>query len=941
MKILFVCLSLFSLLHTIAAESNVVVLTDANFDSVTNGDKSVLVEFYAPWCGHCKMLAPTYEEVADELKGNDDIVIAKVDATAESAVASKHEVQGYPTIILFKKGGGKQEYEGARDKAALVAFAKGEKPPAEEEEDTDVVVLTDENFDEVMQNPEKDVFVEFYAPWCGHCKNLAPTWAELATYVKGKEQYVIAKVDATAETKVATKYDVKGFPTIKMFRKDNKEGENYDGGRSIEDLVFYVTGEEMPDDTPDGPVKVVKDRNFEEIVLDETKHVLVEFYAPWCGHCKKLEPVWETLALAYDNEPDVVIAKLDATKYSTSSGKYNVKGFPTIYWFPKDNKDGIEYQGGRDDAKSFIGFINEKTGLEWDIGGKLKPGAGRCKVLDQVVVGLDDEEGDVSGLIPKIQLVVDALKDHKQGKNAQVYLDLVKGKVKDTAFIRNEDQRLDDVLEAEGSTSDDRRAARFGVQALGAFKGVAGMRAKALRAFARDNGIDTKDIMEASELRRVIKSSIPDAAKRLELADKALEDAKAMLQKEQDAIEERKKRKEEMKKKEEERRAKKASGGSTKVVKLTDYNFKKIVNDANKEVFVEFYAPWCGHCKQLAPVLEEVAVELAGDSDFSDVVVGALDATYYKKSADKFEVKSFPTLRYFPKDDKEGKAYKGGRTKDALLKFLKSHGEEVEGDAGDADDAEDDDDDDTEEEGPVKKLTKKNWDEVVNDQNTVLVEFYAPWCGHCKQLAPIYEEVAEELKDKENIVIAKVDATKSRSLSSKYGVQGFPTMKLFTPTDKTGDLEYAGGRTKKEIVAYVLSGGAEADDDEEEEEQDPNSDVVVLTKKNWDEIVKDNTKDVLVEFYAPWCGHCKNLAPTYEEVATAVKGKPIVIGKMDATKKSYGKIVKKFGVRGFPTMKWFPKDDKSGQDYEGGRSKSDILSFVTKNLKEDNDRDEL
>ena len=58
----------------------------------------------------------------------------------------------------------------------------------------------------------------------------------------------------------------------------------------------------------------------------------------------------------------------------------------------------------------------------------------------------------------------------------------------------------------------------------------------------------------------------------------------------------------------------------------------------------------------------------------------------------------------------------------------------------------------------------------------------------------------------------------------------------------------------------------------------------VLVAKNFDEIVNDETKDVLIEFYAPWCGHCKNLAPVYDEVASAlIDETDIVIAKMDAT----------------------------------------------------------
>jgi len=455
----------------LAFGSDVIDLTDANFESEVNRHDFILVEFFAPWCGHCKKLAPEYEKAATRLKREDPpIPLAKMDCTANQDSCSKHGVSGYPTLKMFRSGV-PSDYNGPRQEDGIVKFILKQAAPAYKElstpealekfltyQDGVVVgyflpkhswvktfqktadalrddyrfgIVTNEDMlttyknqvvfhraqrlqskfepNEVVmpeQAPNKANMGEFvrehFFGKCAHAtadnfgkmqKPLALVMYEVdyAKNLKGTNYWRNRVVKWSKEYHDSMNFAIANKDEMSAVLQLTDLPKNADGVKQpkpvcviidgsdrkyiMQDLVSkdtfpaflaafkegsvepHIKSEEVPASN-DAGAKVVVGKTFDEIVMDDSKDVLIEFYAPWCGHCKSLAPKWDELGEKMADDNDVVIAKIDATA-NDSPSQFAVSGFPTIFWAPKGNKQNPKkYQGARD-VKDFMKFIKE------------------------------------------------------------------------------------------------------------------------------------------------------------------------------------------------------------------------------------------------------------------------------------------------------------------------------------------------------------------------------------------------------------------------------------------------------------------------------------------------------------------------------------------------------------------------------------------------------
>jgi protein disulfide-isomerase A1 len=447
------------------------------------------------------------------------------------------------------------------------------------------------------------------------------------------------------------------------------------------------------------------------------------------------------------------------------------------------------------------------------------------------------------------------------------------------------------------------------------------------------------------------------------------------------------------------------------VLTLTKDTFDDAVKN-NKHLLVKFVAPWCGHCKALTPAYAAAAKILADSG--SEIKLGSVDATLEQELAQKFDVKGYPTIKFF--SDGTTFEYTGGRAQDDIVSWLKKKTGPAAEDLKTVDDLnkfkessdvviigvfKDTDGDaaaaflqvaktldgvpfgitsnsDVLKELEVKKDTVvlfKKFDEGRNDltssidedsirqfiqtnQLPIVVDFSPETAqkifgGDIKvhillfasKKSDEYEKLREEFttaakdyRGKTLFVSIDADDEENERVLEFFGLKpaDAPAIRLITLKDEMSKYKPASSDiTSKVLVNFVkeffdgkLKPHLLTQEIPEDWDKTP---VKILVGKNFHEVATDKKKTVLVTFIAPWCGHCKQLTPIYEQLGEKYKdNSDVVIAKMDATVNE----IEDIKIQSFPTIKLFPKDSDEVIDYQGERTLEALSKFIDSNGKE-------
>ena len=282
---------------------------------------------FLKWCPPCMNLLPEFRK-SSQLDASRSVLFGTVDCTTNSPLCEQYGIRSYPTTILFNNSF-PHNYRGHHTANDIADFIRDILKPS-------VVILTYDTFHSMVgQKPIGKIWlVDFYASWCGPCQQLAPEWRKLAKRVDAN-LVSVGQVDCVVEQKLCMEQGIQSYPNIRIFPSDSAGFSRYDlyqgWMRDAHNLFVWVQNY-MPS------VSIHLDLNkFEKMILQnadksQEKPWMVDFYAPWCGHCQVFAPTFESLASKYEGQ--VRFGKVNCQEHQYLCQLAGIRAYPTIKFFP-------------------------------------------------------------------------------------------------------------------------------------------------------------------------------------------------------------------------------------------------------------------------------------------------------------------------------------------------------------------------------------------------------------------------------------------------------------------------------------------------------------------------------------------------------------------------------------------------------------------------------
>lgn len=380
-------------------------------------------------------------------------------------------------------------------------------------------------------------------------------------------------------------------------------------------------------------------------------------------------------------------------------------------------------------------------------------------------------------------------------------------------------------------------------------------------------------------------------------------------------------------------------------VDLDAGSFKQTI-EGHEAALVMFYAPWCPHCQEAKPKFVSAAKEVAKEAG---KVLGMIncDEKQNQELCASEKIEGYPTLKFYSKG-KHIQDYEDENSEKAFIDFMKNPPKEGEKrppsqTAG----ASEKDDQDSEPDTFMQDVTylgAGNYSDILKSHEFVLVFYYAPWCPHCKDSKPKYEQAAKNLKAKPvpgNIMAAmNCDQKDNQKLCEDEKVEGYPTIRLLKKQEVWAEfedeieaqplLDFISSPPKEKVPPTPIEEEKKSDTTEgdakgsQEQQQQagasaekPEEKMKHVTYLEGDQFASElkATRHVLVMFYAPWCPHCQQAKAPFDKAAEALAGAAgKTLAAVNCDVKANEKVCEQNHIEGFPTFILFT-DGKKNKDY--------------------------